>query len=68
MRARGIQGLHDELASAPTEARPEDLRRIGYALGQWGGLAAVEALARRRGSGDPALQGAYLGALATRTH
>ncbi|MCZ6463135.1 MAG: HEAT repeat domain-containing protein, partial [Proteobacteria bacterium] len=56
VRARGIQGLHDELASAPTEARPEDLRRIGYALGQWGGLAAVEALARRRGSGDPALQ------------
>lgn len=66
-RHGGIQALHDELASPPAAATEEDLRRVGFALGEWGGLSEVDVLARRRRSGDPALQGAFLGALATRT-
>ncbi|MEM7309256.1 MAG: HEAT repeat domain-containing protein [Planctomycetota bacterium] len=64
----GIQSLHDELSSPPARVGEEDLRRVGFALGEWGGLTEVEVLARRRRSGDAALQGAFLGALATRTH
>ncbi len=40
--------------------------RVGFALGEWGGSEALESLARRRPSGDPALQGAYLGAMSVR--
>ncbi len=67
-RLGGVQALHDELGSPPPRAGEEDFRRVGFALGEFGGLAEVEVLARRRRSGDPALQGAYLGALSTRTH
>lgn len=63
----GVFAVEDELASPPVGARPSDLRRIGYVLGEWGGLATVERLARRRQSSDPVLQGAYLGALGGRT-
>ena len=67
VRLGGLQALHNELVSPPEGAREEDLRRVGFALGEWGGLAEVEVLARRRRSGDPALQGAFLGALSART-
>ncbi len=53
--------------SPPAGATEADVRRLGFALGQWGGLPTVEALARRRNGGDPALQGALLGALTTRS-
>jgi hypothetical protein len=39
---------------------------VGFALGEWGGLTAVEPLARVRMEGDPVLQGALLGALVNR--
>ena len=68
VRHGGIKTLHDELASPPARVTESDLRRVGFALGEWGGLTEVDVLARRRRSGDPALQGAFLGALATRTH
>lgn len=64
---RGVQALHDELLAAPPGAHSQEYRRIGFAIGQWGGLDQVERLARGRGTGDPALQGAYLGALSSRT-
>jgi hypothetical protein len=67
-RARGASGLADELDSPPPGASTQDLRRVGFSIGEWGGLSAVEALARRRSEGDPALQGALLGALAARAH
>ncbi len=64
----GLHVLIDELSSVPAHATEADIRRVGFAIGEWGGLAAVETLARRRGAEDAALQGAYLGALSTRTH
>ena len=62
--------LRDELERAPATATEADLRRVGFALGRWGGMAEVDALARgRRAAGtDPVLQGAVLGALAARTY
>ncbi len=66
--ALGIDALRTEVESPPRSARPEALRRAGFALGEWGGPAQVEALARRFGASDPRLQGALLGALSARTH
>lgn len=68
-RVSGAQDLLDEIDRPPPEASSGDLRRVGYAIGEWGGLDAVARLARRlpSGSGNPALQGALLGALAART-
>jgi hypothetical protein len=45
------------------------MRRLGFAIGTWGGIDAVERVSRLRRSnpGDPAVQGAVLGALAART-
>jgi sugar phosphate isomerase/epimerase len=53
----------------PPTARSEDIRRLGFALGTWGGLTAFDALQETIGSrpDDPALQGALLGALLART-
>jgi hypothetical protein len=62
----GRHALRDELDRAPRGATAADLRRVGFALGEWGGLPAVEDLARFRDERDPALQGALLGALSTR--
>ncbi len=62
----GRQALLSELDSPPARARPEDLRRVGFALGEFAGLAAVQELARGRSASDPALQGAELGALSAR--
>lgn len=64
-----LRTLRDELRQPPEHATSSDVRRIGFAIGEWGGLREVELLARdlRYNSGDPALQGAILGALSTRT-
>ncbi len=66
VQAGGMRALADELGAAPRSAGESDLRRVGFALGQWGGFAALEELGRTRSEGDPALQGALLGALAVR--
>lgn len=56
----------------PMEASSEDLRRVGYCIGQLGGMAAMEEISRRMGSlagtERPLLQGALLGAMGARTH
>lgn len=56
----------------PMEASSEDLRRVGYCLGQLGGMVALEEISRRLGSSvgtdRPLLQGALLGAMGARTH
>src|SRR5262249_50079828 len=62
----GTRGLLDELDSAPPTATERDVRRVGFALGEWGGIGAVEQLARERSEGGPGLQGALLGALSSR--
>lgn len=64
----GIDALRMEVERPPAGARPADVRRVGYALGSWGGALEVDRLGRRRTAADPALQGALLGALAARTH
>jgi hypothetical protein len=66
----GLHSLRDELNRPPVEASSRDLRRLGFALGEWGGLEEVESLRRSHGllPGDAVLQGAILGALARRTH
>ena len=65
----GTPALRDEASNPPASARSTDLRRVGFALGALGGLPEVEALAHllRYNSGAPALQGALLGFLSTRT-
>ncbi len=63
----GIQTLHQELARPPLGASEQDLRRVGFALGEWGSFRDVEALTDRRRSTDPAVQGALLGVLTSRT-
>lgn len=63
----GLGVLVAELESAPTGVTADAFRRVGYAVGMLGGLDALDQLLRRRGPADPALQGAYLGALASRT-
>lgn len=65
---RGIHGLRGELDAAPGDSGGKATRRVGFALGEFGGFGEVDLLSRRRRSGDPALQGAYLGALSARTH
>lgn len=65
----GARVLRDELRVPPPEASSTDLRRVGFAIGAWGGMREAEELARdlRYASGHPALQGALLGVLSTRT-
>jgi hypothetical protein len=65
----GVRALFDELRVPPMDASSNDLRRLGFAIGEWGGVQALENLARdlRYSSGNPALQGALLGFLSTRT-
>jgi hypothetical protein len=65
----GMHALRDEASNPPASARSTDLRRVGFALGTWGGLPEVEALAQllRYNSGAPALQGVLLGFLSLRT-
>ena len=65
----GIGNLRELLDLPPPEATSNDIRRVGFAIGVWGGLAQVEELSRvlRYNSGHPALQGVLLGALSART-
>lgn len=63
----GVGALRRELENAPRTARAEDLRRVGFALGLWGGMRQVEELSVRWGVGHPGLQGVVLGVLASRT-
>jgi HEAT repeat protein len=69
---RGVDLLMQWASKPPASARSADLRRVGFAIGEWGGLEAIDALRRHLGSAAgaerPALQGALLGALTTRTH
>ncbi|MAF66680.1 MAG: hypothetical protein CMJ84_13600 [Planctomycetes bacterium] len=66
----GIFRLREELAMPPARATSEDIRRVGFALGEWGGLAEIDELQRRLRARtfDPVMQGALLGALSARTH
>jgi hypothetical protein len=68
VKATSIFDLINDLDAAPRRTNDQDQRRVGFAIGQWGGLAAVEELARNRNERHPAVQGAFLGALSTRTH
>ncbi|MCY2961470.1 MAG: hypothetical protein NTY35_15010 [Planctomycetota bacterium] len=65
----GPFALLRELQDPPISAASSDLRRVGFAVGQWGGPAEYERLLRelRATSAHPAVQGAWLGALASRT-
>ncbi len=69
---RGVDLLMHWVAKPPTSARSADIRRVGFAIGEWGGMAAIDTLRQFLGSAAgaerPALQGALLGALTTRTH
>ncbi len=69
VQSAGVIALIQELRVPPTSATSRDLRRVGFAIGEWGGVPALEALSRelRWSSGEPALQGALLGVLSTRT-
>ncbi|MCP3914755.1 MAG: hypothetical protein GY711_04245 [bacterium] len=68
----GIRILEHWVTKPPTDVTSEDIRRVGFAIGEWGGLEAVDNLTRRlggiAGADRPALQGAVLGALSVRTH
>ncbi|TDJ69558.1 MAG: hypothetical protein E2O39_11400 [Planctomycetota bacterium] len=66
----GMRRLIQMVDKPPGYATSEDIRRLGFAIGELGGLDAVRDLARNLGAGAdrPALQGALLGALAAQTH
>ena len=70
IRMTGLHGLRDELHRAPESANSRDFRRVGFAIGEWGGLDQVEFLHKQASflPGRPVLQGAILGALGRRTH
>ncbi len=67
----GEATLLDWVVDPPPSAEKEDIRRLGWAIGEWGGVPAVQALQRRLGTTSgaelPALQGAIFGAYAART-
>ncbi len=67
----GIRTLIQWVTAPPPGATDEDVRRVGYAIGEFGGMDAVRRLQRELGTTNgaelPALQLAVLGALGTRT-
>lgn len=67
----GLRTLQHWVLKPPPEATSADVRRVGYAIGEWGGVEAIEELQERMGgvagADRPALQGAFLGAMAART-
>lgn len=66
--ASGVRTLIEEIRRPPLGAKAADLRRIGFALGEWGGVEALSVLSRETGSAaGPEMQGALLGALGSRT-
>lgn len=70
-RTYGLATLITWVADPPPGASSEDVRRVGYAIGSFGGERAIEKLQRALGTTAgaelPALQGAILGAYAART-
>lgn len=70
-RVYGLEALLTWITDPPVSATPADVRRLGFAIGAFGGLAAVDRLKRelgtRGGTERPAVQGAVLGALCART-
>jgi len=71
-KSSGMNTLLHWVQKPPAAASSADVRRVGYAIGEWGGVEAISALQERMGgipgAAQPALQGAYLGAMAARTH
>lgn len=69
---RGTQVLRQWVTRPPTNAADADVRRVGFAIGEWGGAKEVEALradlGTASGAEEPALQGALYGMLGARTH
>lgn len=64
----GPRTLIEEIRRPPPGAKAADLRRIGFALGEWGGVEALRELSKETGSAaGPEMQGALLGALGSRT-
>ena len=70
VRMHGMYGLRDEVKRPPLGTSTRDLRRAGFALGEWGGIGEVATLRDEEGllPNSPVLQGALLGALGRRTH
>jgi hypothetical protein len=66
----GLRLLGMWIERPPGKATSEDIRRVGFAVGQWGGLAGLDTLLRQLGNrtDHPALQGALLGALLAQTY
>jgi hypothetical protein len=66
----GMRLLEHWVSKPPPYASAADIRRLGFAIGEWGGMDAFQSLTRSVGGGAerPALQGALLGALVSRTH
>jgi len=67
VQQEGLAALEREADAPPHDAGDAALRRLGLALGEWGGYGEVQRLARNRSLRDPLVQGAYVGALASRT-
>jgi hypothetical protein len=66
----GVRLLALWIERPPAEATSEDIRRVGFAVGQWGGLGGLDSLLQYLGNrtDHPALQGALLGALLSQTY
>ncbi len=66
----GVRLLEMWIEQPPSRATTEDIRRLGFAVGQWGGYKGLEALVQGLGgrTDHPALQGALLGALLSQTY
>lgn len=65
----GLRGIVEDVRNPPAGTTPEKLRRAGFAIGEWGGIKAMNRLADLSGASAarPEVQGALLGVLGTRT-
>jgi hypothetical protein len=65
----GLRGIVEDIRNPPPGTPPEKLRRAGFAIGEWGGIKAMNRLADLSGASAarPEVQGALLGVLGTRT-
>jgi hypothetical protein len=65
----GLRGIVEDIRNPPAGTTPEKLRRAGFAIGEWGGIKAMNRLADLSGASAarPEVQGALLGVLGTRT-
>jgi hypothetical protein len=67
-QASGLRALIEEILRPPPGVTSADVRRVGFALGEWGGVDALGVLRAATGSAaGPEMQGALLGALGSRT-